>query len=160
MDEEIKTGEMTGEIDESITVEEDFTLLEGKAVSITDDSDNKTSEDEAYEEALEIKESLDDIREQIKDKFLKILDEGKITNADSSIIELLYDQYNEDFNRLKTLVNYSNSEASSSGIGTSTNYKYSNQSLLDTIEDFGFNDAGDLVITINGVTKTFSPKAE
>ena len=54
MDEEIKTGEMTGEIDESITVEEDFTLLEGKAVSITDDSDNKTSEDEAYEEALEI----------------------------------------------------------------------------------------------------------
>ena len=45
MDDEIKTGEMTGEIDESITVEEDFTLLEGKAVSINDDSDNKTKEE-------------------------------------------------------------------------------------------------------------------
>ena len=42
MDDEIKTGEMTGEIDESIAVEEDFTLLEGQAVTISDDSDNKT----------------------------------------------------------------------------------------------------------------------
>ena len=158
MDEEIKIGEMT-EQDDSIVVDEDYTKLEGKGVTVDDDSNNITNIDEIYKEALEIKESLDDIREQIKDKFLKILDEGKITNADSSIIELLYDQYNEDFNRLKTLVNYSNSEASSS-VGTSTNNKYSNQSLLDTIEDFGFNDAGDLVITINGVTKTFSPKAE
>ena len=159
MDEEVKTGEMT-EQDDSIVVDEDYTKLEGKGVTVDDDSNNITNIDEIYKEALEIKESLDDIREQIKDKFLKILDEGKITNADSSIIELLYDQYNEDFNRLKTLVNYSNNEASSSGIRTSTNNKYSNQSLLDTIEDFGFNDAGDLVITINGVTKTFSPKAE
>ena len=105
MDDEIKTGEMTGEIDESITVEEDFTLLEGKAVSITDDSDNKTSEDEAYEEALEIKESLDDIRQQIKDKLLNILEKGKITDADSCEIELLNDQYNEKYNELKDLAN-------------------------------------------------------
>ena len=105
MDEEIKTGEMTGEIDESITVEEDFTLLEGKAVSITDDSDNKTSEDEAYEEALEIKESLDDIRQQIKDKLLDILEKGRITDADGCEIELLNDQYNEKYNELKDLAN-------------------------------------------------------
>ena len=105
MDEEIKTGEMTGEIDESITVEEDFTLLEGKAVSITDDSDNKTSEDEAYEEALDIKESLDDIRQQIKDKLLDILEKGKITDADGCEIELLNDQYNEKYNELKDLAN-------------------------------------------------------
>ena len=105
MDEEIKTGEMTGEIDESITVEEDFTLLEGKAVSITDDSDNKTSEDEAYEEALEIKESLDDIRQQIKDKLLDILEKGRITDADGCEIELLNDQYNEKYNELKDIAN-------------------------------------------------------
>ena len=105
MDEEIKTGEMTGEIDESITVEEDFTLLEGKAVSITDDSDNKTSEDEAYEEALEIKESLDDIRQQIKDKLLDILEKGRITDADGCEIELLNDQYTEKYNELKDVAN-------------------------------------------------------
>ena len=105
MDEEIKTGEMTGEIDESIAVEEDFTLLEGKAVSINDDSDNKTNEEEVYEEALEIKESLDDIRQQIKDKLLDILEKGKITDADGCEIELLNDQYTEKYNELKDIAN-------------------------------------------------------
>ena len=105
MDDEIKTGEMTGEIDESITVEEDFTLLEGKAVSINDDSDNKTKEEEVYEEALDVKESLDDIRQQIKDKLLGILEKGKITDADGCEIELLNDQYNEKYNELKDLAN-------------------------------------------------------
>ena len=105
MDEEIKTGEMTGEIDESITVEEDFTLLEGKAVSITDDSDNKTNEEEVYEEALEIKELLDDIRQQIKDKLLDILEKGRITDADGCEIELLNDQYTEKYNELKDVAN-------------------------------------------------------
>ena len=105
MDDEIKTGEMTGEIDESITVEEDFTLLEGKAVSINDDSDNKTKEEEVYEEALDVKESLDDIRQQIKDKLLNILEKGKITDADGCEIELLNDQYNEKYNELKDLAN-------------------------------------------------------
>ena len=105
MDDEIKTGETTGEIDESITVEEDFTLLEGKAVSINDDSDNKTKEEEVYEEALDVKESLDDIRQQIKDKLLNILEKGKITDADSCEIELLNDQYNEKYNELKDLAN-------------------------------------------------------
>ena len=105
MDEEIKTGEMTGEIDESITVEEDFTLLEGQAVTISDDSDNKTNEEEVYEEALEIKESLDDIRQQIKDKLLDILEKGRITDADGCEIELLNDQYTEKYNELKDIAN-------------------------------------------------------
>ena len=105
MDEEIKTGEMTGEIDESITVEEDFTLLEGQAVTISDDSDNKTDEEEVYEEALDIKESLDDIRDQIKDKLLDILEKGKITDADGCEIELLNDQYTEKYNELKDIAN-------------------------------------------------------
>ena len=105
MDEEIKTGEMTGEIDESITVEEDFTLLEGQAVTISDDSDNKTDEEEVYEEALDIKESLDDIRQQIKDKLLDILEKGRITDADGCEIELLNDQYTEKYNELKDIAN-------------------------------------------------------
>ena len=105
MDDEIKTGEMTGEIDESIAVEEDFTLLEGQAVTISDDSDNKTDKEEVYEEALDIKESLDDIRDQIKDKLLGILEKGKITDADGCEIELLNDQYTEKYNELKDIAN-------------------------------------------------------
>ena len=144
MDEEIKTGEMTGEIDESITVEEDFTLLEGKAVSITDDSDNKTNEDEVYEEALEIKESLDDIRQQIKDKLLDILEKGRITDADGCEIELLNDQYTEKYNELKDVAN----TVIPGGKGASTST--TNTSTTDTTEIVKVNiDYDEILKAIN-----------
>ena len=76
MDEEVKTGEMA-ELDDSIIVDEDYTLYEGKAVVIDDDSDNITSDEEIYKEALEYKESLDEIRTELKEKLLNILDKGK-----------------------------------------------------------------------------------
>ena len=104
MDEEVKTGEMT-ELDDSITVDEDYTLYEGKAVAIDDDSDNITSDEEIYKEALEIKESLDEIRTELKEKLLNILDKGKLTVSDTCVLELLQDQYSENFNALKALVN-------------------------------------------------------
>ena len=104
MDEEVKTGEMT-ELDDSITVDEDYTLYEGKAVAIDDDSDNITSDEEIYKEALEIKESLDEIRTELKEKLLNILDKGKLTVTDTCVLELLQDQYSESFNALKRLVN-------------------------------------------------------
>ena len=104
MDEEVKTGEMT-ELDDSITVDEDYTLYEGKAVAIDDDSDNITSDEEIYKEALEIKESLDEIRTELKEKLLNILDKGKLTVTDTCVLELLQDQYSENFNALKRLVN-------------------------------------------------------
>ena len=34
-----------------------------------------------------------------------------------------------------------------------------NQSILDTIEKLEFNETGELVIQIGGVSKVFSPKA-
>ena len=145
MDEEIKTGEMTGEIDESITVEEDFTLLEGKAVSITDDSDNKTSEDEAYEEALEIKESLDDIRQQIKNKLLDILEKGRITDADGCEIELLNDQYTEKYNELKDVANsvLPGGKGASSTTDTTTN-----DTTTDTTEIVKVNIDYDEILNV------------
>ena len=148
MDDEIKTGEMTGEIDESITVEEDFTLLEGKAVSITDDSDNKTNEDEVYEEALEIKESLDDIRQQIKDKLLDILEKGRITDADGCEIELLNDQYTEKYNELKDVAN----TVIPGGKGASTST--TNDTTTDTTEIVKVN------IDYDEILKTISEKAD
>ena len=104
MGEEVKTGEMT-ELDDSITVDEDYTLYEGKAVAIDDDSDNITSDEEIYKEALEIKESLDEIRTELKEKLLNILDKGKLTVTDTCVLELLQDQYSENFNALKRIVN-------------------------------------------------------
>ena len=193
MDEEVKTGEMT-ELDDSITVDEDYTLYEGKAVAIDDDSDNMTSDDEIYKEALEYKESLDEIRTELKEKLLNILDKGKLTVTDTCVLELLQDQYSENFNALKGLVNSKlpgGKGSSTESIETTMDYDEiigticehadwmyadedgklalngkdvagggaANQSILNTIEKLEFNEAGELVITISGVSKTFSPKA-
>ena len=194
MDEEVKTGEMT-ELDDSITVDEDYTLYEGKAVAIDDDSDNITSDEEIYKEALEYKESLDEIRTELKEKLLNILDNGKLTVADTCVLELLQDQYSENFNALKKLVNSKlpgGKGNSTESIETTMDYNEiidavcehadwiyadedgklslngkdvagggaANQSILDTIEKLEFNAAGELVIQIKGVSKTFSPKAK
>ena len=194
MDEEVKTGEMT-ELDNSITVDEDYTLYEGKAVAIDDDSDNITSDEEIYKEALEIKESLDEIRTELKEKLLNILDKGKLTVTDTCVLELLQDQYSENFNALKRLVNSKlpgGKGSSTESVETTMDYDEiigaicehadwiyadedgdltlngknvagggaANQSILNTIEKLEFNKAGELVITISGVSKTFSPKAE
>ena len=194
MDEEVKTGEMT-ELDDSITVDEDYTLYEGKAVAIDDDSDNITSDEEIYKEALEIKESLDEIRTELKEKLLNILDKGKLTVTDTCVLELLQDQYSENFNALKKIVNSKLSEgkgSSTESITTTMDYNEiidaicehadwmyadedgklaingkdvfgggaANQSILNTIEKLEFNEAGELVIQIGGVSKIFSPKAK
>ena len=194
MDEDVKTGEMT-ELDDGITVDEDYTLYEGKAVAIDDDSDNITSDEEIYKEALEIKESLDEIRTELKEKLLNILDKGKLTVTDTCVLELLQDQYSENFNALKRLVNSKlpgGKGSSTESIETTMDYDEiigaicehadwmyadedgklalngkdvfgggaANQSILNTIEKLEFNKAGELVIQIGGVSKTFSPKAK
>ena len=193
MDEEVKTGEMT-ELDDSIAVDEDYTLYEGKAVAIDDDSDNITSDEEVYKDALEIKESLDEIRTELKEKLLNILDKGKLTVTDTCVLELLQDQYSENFNALKALVNSKlpgGKGSSTESVETTMDYNeimgaicehadwmYAdedgnlslngkdvagggavNQSILNTIEKLEFNEAGELVIQIGGVSKVFSPKA-
>ena len=194
MDEEVKTGEMT-ELDDSIIVDEDYTLYEGTAVAIDDDSDNITSDEEIYKEALEIKESLDEIRTELKEKLLNILDKGKLTVTDTCVLELLQDQYSENFNALKALVNSKlpgGKGSSTESVETTMDYDEiigaiceradwmyadedgklalngkdvfgggaANQSILNTIEKLEFNKAGELVIQIGGVSKTFSPKAK
>ena len=194
MDEDVKTGEMT-ELDDSITVDEDYTLYEGKAVAIDDDSNNITSDEEIYKEALEYKESLDGIRTELKEKLLNILDKGKLTVTDTCVLELLQDQYSENFNALKALVNSKlpgGKGSSTESVTTTMDYNEimgaicehadwmyadedgklalngkdvfgggaANQSILDTIEKLEFNAAGELVIQIKGVSKTFSPKAK
>ena len=193
MDEEVKTGEMT-ELDDSITVDENYTLYEGKAVAIDDDSDNITSDEEIYKEALEIKESLDEIRTELKEKLLNILDKGKLTVTDTCVLELLQDQYSENFNTLKKIVNSKlpgGKGSSTESVETTMDYNEimgaicehadwmyadedgkvslngkdvfgggaANQSVLNGIEKLEFNEAGELVIQIGGVSKVFSPKA-
>ena len=193
MNEEVKTGEMT-ELDDSITVDEDYTLYEGTAVAIDDDSDNITSDEEIYKEALEIKESLDEIRTELKEKLLNILDKGKLTVTDTCVLELLQDQYSENFNALKALVNSKlpgGKGSATESIETTMDYNEiidaicehadwmyadedgkvslngkdvfgggaANQSVLNGIEKLEFNEAGELVIQIGGVSKVFSPKA-
>ena len=94
--------------DDPIDIEEDYTLLEGEAVIIDDDSDETV--DYVYQEALDKKESLDNIKEQLRDMYVNILDKGKISDTERSEIELLQDQYAEALNTIKSYNTTSMSE--------------------------------------------------
>ena len=101
-DEAVKDYEMQGineDNDDPTDIEENYTLLEGKTIIIDDDSDENT--DYIYQEALDKKESLDDIKEQLRDMYVNILDKGKISDTERSEIELLQDQYAEALNTIK-----------------------------------------------------------
>ena len=102
-DETVKDYEMQStneDNDDPADIEENYALLEGKTVIIDDDSDENT--DYIYQEALDKKESLDDIKEQLRDMYVNILDKGKISDTERSEIELLQDQYAEALNAIKS----------------------------------------------------------
>lgn len=102
MDEEVKTGEMTGLEDEDITtIEEDYTQLESDTIKIDDDSDLQN--DVSYNQALEYKETLDEIKAEMKEILLAVLEKGEINANDTSAIEQLQEQYTEGYTALKTL---------------------------------------------------------
>ena len=112
-DETIKDYEMQStneDNDDPTDIEEDYTLLEGKTIIIDDDSDETV--DYIYQEALDKKESLDDVKEQLRDMYVNILDKGKITDTERSEIELLQDQYAEALNSIKS---YSTTSISENG---------------------------------------------
>ena len=131
----------------------------------------------------------------MKEKLLNILDKGKLTVTDTCVLELLQDQYSENFNALKKIVNSKlpgGKGSSTESVETTMDYNEiidaicehadwmyadedgklalngkdvfgggaANQSILNTIEKLEFNEAGELVIQIGGVSKTFSPKAK
>ena len=101
-DETVKDYEMQNineDNDDPIDIEEDYTLLEGETIIIDDDSNEIA--DYVYQEALDKKESLDDIKEQLRDMYVNILDKGKISDTERSEIELLQDQYAEALNTIK-----------------------------------------------------------
>ena len=112
-DETIKDYEMQStneDNDDPTDIEEDYTLLEGETIIIDDDSDEIA--DYIYQEALDKKESLDDVKEQLRDMYVNILDKGKITDTERSEIELLQDQYAEALNSIKS---YSTTSISENG---------------------------------------------
>ena len=105
MDEEIKTGEMIN-VDDTITVEEDYTVLEIENPVVIDDSSDETDESEIiYEEAIGYKTNIDEAKEEMKNRILAILEKGEISSEDNSELELLQDKYTENFNALKSLAN-------------------------------------------------------
>ena len=112
MDYETRTDyEMQGineDNDDPTDIEENYTLLEGETIIIDDDSDEIV--DYIYQEALDKKESLDDIKEQLRDMYVNILDKGKISDTERSEIELLQDQYAEALNAIKSYNTTSRSE--------------------------------------------------
>lgn len=102
MDEEqVKTGEMMGEENEEIEITEDYTLLEDTTVIVDDDSD--IQENVLYNEAMEYKEEIDNVKEELRNKILAILEAGEIKSEDNDELTLLQEKYTENYTALKTL---------------------------------------------------------
>ena len=102
MDEEqVKTGEMMGEENEEIEITEDYTLLEGTTVIVDDDSD--IQENVLYNEAMEYKEEIDNVKEELRNKILAILEAGEIKSEDNDELTLLQEKYTENYTALQTI---------------------------------------------------------
>lgn len=100
-EDQVKTGEMMGEENEEIEITEDYTLLEDTTVIVDDDSD--IQENVLYNEAMEYKEEIDNVKEELRNKILAILEAGEIKSEDNDELTLLQEKYTENYTALKTL---------------------------------------------------------
>ena len=137
MDEEVKTGEMTGLENEDITtIEEDYTQLESDTVKIDDDSD---LQDEAlYNQALEYKEALDEVKNEMKEILLAVLEKGEINANDTNAIEQLQEQYTESYTALQILAGENDIKVNTGDKDTSNiviNGDIDYDKLMDIISD-------------------------
>ena len=103
MDEEIKeVGEMaTIEDEDEITINEDYTTLEGDTIIIDDDSNIQTGSE--YEKAIEQKELADEAREALSAVLLSVLEKGEINDDDIAEITAQQEIYTENVTALKIL---------------------------------------------------------
>ena len=114
MDEEVKDAGTvmsendTGEIEST----EDYTQLESDSVIIDDDSNIQSASENLYEQAVEEKEQLDDIVQQLKDKILSIIEAGEVTSEDNDELKQLQEQYTEGYTNIKSLDTSSTSKSS------------------------------------------------
>ena len=119
MDEEVKTGEMTGLGDDEdiTTIEEDYTKLESDSIKIDDDSD--LQDDALYNEAMGHKNTLDEVKAEMKEVLLAILEKGEINANDTNTIEQLQEQYTESYTALQILAGDNDIKVSNGDINTS-----------------------------------------
>ena len=119
MDEEIKeVGEMASiEGEEDITIEEDYTALEGDTIIIDDDSNIQTGSE--YEKAIEQKELADEAREALSAVLLSVLEKGEINDDDIAEIAAQQEIYTEHVTALKILGITAEDEKSTTNVITS-----------------------------------------
>ena len=119
MDEEIKeVGEMaTIEGEEDITINEDYTALEGETIIIDDDSNIQTGSE--YEKAIEQKELADEAREALSAVLLSVLEKGEINDDDIAEITAQQEIYTENVTALKILGIETEDEKSTTNVITS-----------------------------------------
>ena len=158
MDEEIKTGEMIN-VDDTIAVEEDYTVLEIENPVVIDDSSDETDENEIiYEEAIGYKTNIDEAKEEMKNRILAILEKGEITSEDNSELELLQDKYTENFNALKSLanekdINTSVNKDSNESIETNMDYDEIMKAISEKADWLYIDESGQIMLNGEVVPK-------
>ena len=155
MDEEIKeVGEMASiEDEEEITIEEDYTALEGDTIIIDDDSNIQT--DTEYEQAVEQKELADEAREALSATLLSVLEKGEINDDDIAEITAQQEIYTENVTALKTIGITTGGKVSSTDIVTTgMNYDEIMKALSEKGNVFYTNEDGDVLINLDDITIT------
>ena len=154
-DEEVKTGEMLGGEEEDITIISDYTALESASVIIDDDSNLKSKSENLYEQAITEKEQLDEVRQQLKDKILAIIDKGEVSKEDNDEIKQLQDKYTEKYTSIKDLeVENKNSYDSSNIIEEAIiDYKTLIKILMEKSTFLYLDDEGNVCIDGESVPK-------
>ncbi len=119
MDKGIKeVGEMaTIEDEDEITINEDYTTLEGDTIIIDDDSNIQTGSE--YEQAIGQKELADEAREALSAVLLSVLEKGEINDNDIAEIAAQQEIYTENVTALKILGIETEDEKSTTNVITS-----------------------------------------
>ena len=149
MDEEIKeVGEMaTIEDEDEITINEDYTTLEGDTIIIDDDSNIQTGSE--YEKAIEQKELADEAREALSAVLLSVLEKGEINDDDIAEITAQQEIYTENVTALKILGIETEDEKNTTNVITS-NIDYDElMKVLSEKADWLYTDE-DGQIMLNG----------
>ena len=151
MDEEIKeVGEMaTIEDEDEITINEDYTTLEGDTIIIDDDSNIQTGSE--YEKAIEQKELADEAREALSAVLLSVLEKGEINDDDIAEIAAQQEIYTENVTALKILGITAEDEKSTTNVITSNiDYDELIKIIAEKADWLYTNESGDVLV--NGST--------
>lgn len=156
MDDLVKDdGTMMGEEDSSISIEEDYTVLETEGVKVDDDSDLQDEVENIFSAASEYKDVIDETKAALVERIVAILEKGEITAEDNDAIAELQDKYTENYTALQTLAQDVTGDSKDSNESVNIGLDYDD--LIKTLREKGdwlyIDEDGQLMLNGEAIPK-------